>query len=260
VQSLTQLARRYYELFNARDLTAAEELVHPGAVFRYPHSREHLVGRTGYRHLVRRWLQAFPDAVATVERLTLLGDDVAEVHIMGRGTHQGALAFGGLLNLPATGLASTLPFRDVLQFRDGQVTESTFRFDITELLQRLLPGTERRPKDVLVVDDERMSREVVVAQLASASHHVQACETFEAARNLLVSRPFDAVVTDLRLGAFNGLHLVALAQDSNPAARVIVYTGFDDPVLRKEAARLGASYLVKPVEAQHLHALLDAQP
>ena len=131
------LARRYYELFNARQFDEAERLVSPTAVFRYPHSREHVVGRAGYRELVRLWVQAFPDAVAEIWRLAERGEGIVEVDIVGRGTHHGPLSFGGPLTLPPTGKIAELLIRDTLEIRDGQIVVSTFQFDVKEMLRRL---------------------------------------------------------------------------------------------------------------------------
>jgi DNA-binding NarL/FixJ family response regulator len=36
--------------------------------------------------------------------------------------------------------------------------------------------------------------------------------------------------------------------------RVVVFSGFDDPVLKEEARRIGATYLVKPVSG---HAIVE---
>jgi DNA-binding NarL/FixJ family response regulator len=81
------------------------------------------------------------------------------------------------------------------------------------------------------------------------------CSTFEdAKREIAMLRP-EIVVTDVRLGAFNGLQLALLARAVRSDVRVVVFSGFDDPVLKEEARRIGAIYLVKPVSG---HALVQA--
>lgn len=85
---------------------------------------------------------------------------------------------------------------------------------------------------------------------------VQACSTFEEARAALIREPSDALIVDIRLGAFNGLHLAHLARAQNAAMTVVVVSGFDDSVLRAEAASINASYLVKPIQPLDLRKIL----
>ena len=74
--------------------------------------------------------------------------------------------------------------------------------------------------------------------IATVEHHV----TFEAARPRLGESPFDYMFTNLRLGEFNGLHLVHLAAALDPPPRCIVYTDSMDLVLGREVQRSGAFY------------------
>ncbi len=74
-----------------------------------------------------------------------------------------------------------------------------------------------------------------------------ACSSFEVAKQLLRTTAYDVLITDVRLGAFNGLQLALLARDLYPRIRLIVFSGFDDPVLKAEAEQVGAVYMVKPV-------------
>ncbi len=78
------------------------------------------------------------------------------------------------------------------------------------------------------------------------------CRTFEEGRQQLLTEHFDVMITDIRLGAFNGLQLAVIARDKHPEMKIIVFSGFDDPVLREEAAHLRASYVLKPVGADYL--------
>jgi len=112
------------------------------------------------------------------------------------------------------------------------------------------------PWKVLVVDDDAVLLDAVRRGFEQAGVDVTACEGFEEGRRALRSRHFDALITDVRLGAFNGLQLAVIARSNNPDIRVVVFSGFDDPVLRSEAEHAGASYVTKPVQVAQLMNLL----
>ena len=116
-------------------------------------------------------------------------------------------------------------------------------------------------RQALVVDDDLPLLEALERALADElpDYNVVACSTFEAARRKLHEQPFDVLLTDVRLGAFNGLQLGVLAKDVNPATLLIVFSGFDDQVLRSEAEHLGGVYLVKPVSASQLGELISVR-
>ena len=105
---------------------------------------------------------------------------------------------------------------------------------------------------VLLVDDEPGLLEALRVALTRAGRVVVACRTFDDARERLLKENFDVLVTDVRLGAFNGIQLAVIARNKAPGMRIIVFSGFDDPVLKDEAAAVGASYMLKPVTAEEL--------
>lgn len=119
-------------------------------------------------------------------------------------------------------------------------------------------GTTQRRR-VLVVDDDDSLLDALDRALTEADYEVVAAARFEDARRHLTREKFDVLLTDIRLGAFNGLQLAVLAKDLNPDIRLIVFSGFDDTVLRDEVANLGATYLVKPVAFARLSELMQGR-
>ena len=101
-------------------------------------------------------------------------------------------------------------------------------------------------KRVLVVDDDQSLLRMLGQMLTAGGYAVELCSSFEAAKHRLTHAPPDVLLTDVRLGAFNGLQLVILAKELSPNTTVIVMSAYDDATLRKEAARRGAAYLQKP--------------
>jgi hypothetical protein len=65
---------------------------------------------------------------------------------------------------------------------------------------------------------------------------------FLSARTHLLSRPYDWLVTNLRLDEYNGLHLVYLAGAVKLPARLLVYADPQDLELAREAQRAGAFF------------------
>jgi len=110
---------------------------------------------------------------------------------------------------------------------------------------------------VLIVDDEPGLLDAITTAFQRAGRNVVGCRTFEDARKTLLADEYHCLITDVRLGAFNGIQLAVIARDKNPGIGIIVFSGFDDPVLRQEAAHLGACYVVKPVSAERLLELVD---
>jgi len=101
-------------------------------------------------------------------------------------------------------------------------------------------------KRVLVVDDDQGLLRMLGQMLTAGGYAVELCSSFEAAKHRLTHSPPDVLLTDVRLGAFNGLQLVILVKELFPATTAIVMSAYDDVTLRKEAFHCGASYLQKP--------------
>jgi hypothetical protein len=74
---------------------------------------------------------------------------------------------------------------------------------------------------------------------------VRVCETFESARRELLTEPPDLLITNLRLEAYNGLHLAYLAAGSG-SSRCIVYIDQPDPVVAKQVHEANAFCELRP--------------
>ena len=110
-------------------------------------------------------------------------------------------------------------------------------------------------KLILVVEDDQDTLDGWVELLHHAGYRVTAAASFEEGRRALESPP-DMLITDIRLGPYNGLQLVVRARLANPSLPVLVVTAFHDPVLQAETERLNAIYLRKPVDADQALAVI----
>jgi DNA-binding NtrC family response regulator len=114
-------------------------------------------------------------------------------------------------------------------------------------------------KQMLLVEPNDASRAVLEAAVRSIAD-VERHASFSTARARALSGDFDLVVTNLRLDAFNGLHLVYLMSAIERAPRSIVYSNVQDAALGREAQRAGAFYELReclPVTIRaYLHGVL----
>lgn len=102
-----------------------------------------------------------------------------------------------------------------------------------------LASAAREVKEILLVDPDLDGLRAVQTALCVVAD-VEACSGFLAARARLSARPPDLLVTNLRLQAYNGLHLMHLAAGTH--TRCIVYSAYDDDVLAREVQAAGAFY------------------
>jgi len=107
-------------------------------------------------------------------------------------------------------------------------------------------------KSVLIVDNDEHMLGLVEQWLSDAGYEVVACSRFEAAREYLAAHPFDALVTNLRLGAYNGLQLALRASWMGAGTAVIVMSAYDDVVSRRDAAACGARFMLTPFDRESL--------
>ena len=119
------------------------------------------------------------------------------------------------------------------------------------------PGEPVATGPVLLVDDDPGVLLMLQRWLEPLRREIVACESFQAAREYLATHTPAVLVVDIRLKGHNGLQFVVWARDRRPETRCVVLTGFDDPVLRTEAVRLGARYLVKPITKSELLAAIQ---
>jgi DNA-binding NtrC family response regulator len=97
------------------------------------------------------------------------------------------------------------------------------------------------PKRVLIVEPDVQLRERMIAR-AEWFGRVRAESEFAAARDRLLTHRYDWFITNLRLKAHNGLHLLHVAAAAGLQVRALVYGEAADGVLGREAQRCGAYY------------------
>ena len=113
---------------------------------------------------------------------------------------------------------------------------------------------------ILVVDDDPVSRQVVVSQLEADGHEVTQAEDGVIALEMVRSSRPDVVLLDVEMPNLDGYGVLARLTSGAPGdIPVIVLTGRDSGSDATRAIELGAlDYLRKPVEAVELRARVRA--
>ncbi len=105
----------------------------------------------------------------------------------------------------------------------------------------------------LVVDADPVQLALTARALADLAYDVLTASTFEdATRQILATSKLSLLISDIRLGEFNGIHLALRARSRHPKVLVIVTHSSADPTLEYEAKQLSAAYMIKPVTSAQL--------
>lgn len=111
------------------------------------------------------------------------------------------------------------------------------------------------PVQALIVEPALADVLLLVPILSALGFQITATESFHEAKQSLRSPP-QILITEIRLGEFNGLHLVLRGKSSRADMAAIVTTDVEDPVLQAEAEAMGATFVRKPVSATELEAAI----
>jgi DNA-binding NtrC family response regulator len=105
--------------------------------------------------------------------------------------------------------------------------------------------------NILIVEDDNSTLSGWVELLRAEGYGVVGVSSYEEGLQELSTMP-DLLITDVRLGVYNGLQLVMRGRMLNPYLQAIVITGYADQIVRREAVHLQAEHLEKPVDADRL--------
>jgi two-component system, NtrC family, response regulator HydG len=120
------------------------------------------------------------------------------------------------------------------------------------------PHDRERAFRVLVVDDHLEMAETVSEGLAEFGFQGLAVSTAAEAVAQIKDGSFDALVTDLRIPAMDGLELLAMSREASPDRPVIVMTAFSGIDTAIESIRRGAyHYMTKPFKVAELALFLN---
>jgi len=106
---------------------------------------------------------------------------------------------------------------------------------------------------ILVVDDQRNMRTTLAMMLRGAGHEVDEAADGGQGRETGGAGAYDVVITDLRMGEYDGIEVLRSVKEAQPMTEVIVMTAYGTIESAVEAMRVGAfDYIQKPFTEQEL--------
>ena len=100
---------------------------------------------------------------------------------------------------------------------------------------------------ILVVDDDEAVGKVLAALLTQAGHKATWVNSAEAALATLEKKPFDLVISDVRMPGLSGMELLKLLRAKSPDLPVVLLTAHGTVQMAVEAMRDGAAdFMLKP--------------
>jgi two-component system response regulator HydG len=106
---------------------------------------------------------------------------------------------------------------------------------------------------ILVVDDQRNMRTTLAMMLRGAGYEVAEAADGDAAIDAVAREVFDLVITDLKMGARDGIDVLRHVKEVAPLTEVIVMTAYGTIESAVEAMRIGAyDYIQKPFTEDEL--------
>jgi response regulator RpfG family c-di-GMP phosphodiesterase len=122
-----------------------------------------------------------------------------------------------------------------------------------DLLAPGLEGTAADAPRILVVDDEKVIREILSEFLTLEGYRVRAVEDGEKALTELRMRPYDLVISDLKMPRVSGLQLLEKITEENINVLTVIMTGFGTVESAIDAMKKGAyDYILKPFKVEEV--------
>jgi CheY-like chemotaxis protein len=115
-----------------------------------------------------------------------------------------------------------------------------------------------KPANVLIVEDERVSRRALAALMSASGYETEALGTAEEALNVVREgvRP-DIALVDLDLPGMNGLDFIGQLTQLDPEVFPVLITAANGDNLSNMLRERGVAYMRKPVNFNGLLTLLE---
>lgn len=123
-----------------------------------------------------------------------------------------------------------------------------------------MPSKHTRPHHVLVADDDPDVRELFAEFIREQGYVVASVQDGRAAVTELQRSPgeYGLVFTDLDMPGADGFHVLRAARAANPAAYIVIVTGYASIDTAIQAVREGANdYLAKPCSLGQVEIALE---
>ena len=120
-------------------------------------------------------------------------------------------------------------------------------------------GQPSPPKTILVVDTDPFQVRALAVQLRERGYRVLEAMSFREAQRTWDARKPQVLVADVRLEAYNGLHLLIRARAVRPDIKAIITSPVSDRVLAAETRRFGGTFLLKPLDVGDIVAAIEGR-
>jgi CheY-like chemotaxis protein len=147
--------------------------------------------------------------------------------------------------------------------RPGEGTRFTIRLPVGAEMPLATPASPvpraGRSGRILVVEDERAVREVLVDVLRGQGHEVVACMDGTAALPHIDGPAFDLALVDLSMPGLSGWEVAQRLRAARPEVPIALVTGWGDQIDLGDAQARGVDYLVaKPFNVDDMIRLVSS--
>jgi DNA-binding NtrC family response regulator len=112
-------------------------------------------------------------------------------------------------------------------------------------------------KHLMVIDDEPIVGKRLKTVLEKSGYSVETFTDGATALRAMEVKPFDIIITDLKMEGIDGMKILAMTRKKNPDSKVIIITGYGRKATAREALSKGAFYfLTKPFRLEELRQVI----
>jgi len=112
---------------------------------------------------------------------------------------------------------------------------------------------------ILIAEDNQSMREGLLASLEKEGYAVTTSPDGQQAWNLILNKPFDLVITDIKMPGIDGLTLMKKVKSLTPTTDIILITAFATVDIAVDAMKCGAEdFITKPFALAELRQKVDA--
>lgn len=115
-------------------------------------------------------------------------------------------------------------------------------------------------RSILVVDDELLIRDLLYDFFTGQGWDISVAEDGEKALQVMRSKEFDLVLTDIKMPEMDGLDLTSKVKQDYPDMPIVLMTGFPSVDTAVEALRKKVDdYIIKPFNINQLYKLVESK-